>query len=237
VRTSARAARSGVSCLGPRLICILLIASAVVLCGCGRKPPSAFASASGDSTLSVDAERLANAAREADQWFTNGRDAGGTYFSPLTDVNRQTVAKLGFAWQYQLGTNRGLEATPVVVDGLMYAVGNWGRVYSLDAATGRERWTYDPQVDGQWGRYACCDAVNRGLALWKGKIYVGALDGHLHAIDAATGQRLWKVDTLIGRAQHLPYTSPGAPVVAGGVCGNRQCRRGLSGGAWLRQRL
>jgi len=156
-------------------------------------------------------------ARDEDQWAASGRDIGGTYFSPLTDINRENAGKLGFAWEYQLGTKRGLEATPIVVDGVMYAAGNWGRVYSLDAATGRERWTYDPQPDGQWGRYACCDAVNRGLALWKGKIYVGSLDGYLHALDAATGKRLWRVDTLIGRDRHLPYTSPGAPVVAGHV--------------------
>ncbi len=152
-----------------------------------------------------------------DEWAASGRDIGGSYYSPLTDINRDNAGKLGFAWEYQLGTKRGLEATPIVVDGVMYAAGNWGRVYSLDAATGRERWTYDPQPDGQWGRYACCDAVNRGLALWKGKIYVGSLDGYLHALDAATGKRLWRVDTLIGRDRHLPYTSPGAPVVAGNV--------------------
>jgi len=99
----------------------------------------------------------------------------------------------------------------------MYAAGNWGRVYSIDAASGHELWTYEPEIDGQWGRYACCDVVNRGVAVWKGKVFVGSLDGYLHAIDAATGKRIWKVDTLVGRQQHLPYTSPGAPVVAGDV--------------------
>ena len=91
-----------------------------------------------------------------------------------------------------------------MIDGVMYAVGNFGHVYVLDAATGRELWTYDPQVDGQWGRYACCDAVNRGLAVWKGRVYVGALDGYLHALDAATGRRLWKVDTLPARGPKSP---------------------------------
>jgi quinohemoprotein ethanol dehydrogenase len=198
-----------------------LAAGVVALSGCS-KPASTLQSVPAQPLslvrqAAVDSGRLARSAREGDQWFTNGRDAGGTYYSPLQDINRQTVAQLGFAWDYKLGTNRGLEATPIVVDGVMYAVGNWGRVYSLDAVTGRELWTYDPQVDGQWGRYACCDAVNRGLAIWNGKVYVGALDGFLHAIDAATGKRLWKIDTLIGRDRHLPYTSPGAPVVAGSM--------------------
>ncbi len=149
------------------------------------------------------------------QWLRNGRDAGGSYYSPLTDIDRRSANRLGFAWDYPLGTKRGLEAAPLVIDGTLYAVGNWGRVYSVDAATGKERWRYDPQVDGQWGRYACCDAVNRGLAASGGTIYVGALDGYLHAIDAQTGARRWKVDTLVGRGRRLPYTLTGAPVMAG----------------------
>jgi len=165
----------------------------------------------------VDAVRLAHAADEPDQWLTPGRDPRGTYFSPLTDINAENVARLGFAWQYRLGTHRGLEATPLVIDGIMYAAGNFGHVYALDAASGRELWTYDPHIDGQWSRYACCDAVNRGLAAFEGRLYVGALDGWLHAIDARTGQLLWKVDTLLGRTQRKPYTLTGAPLLAGDV--------------------
>ena len=162
----------------------------------------------------VDAVRLARAATEPDQWLTTGRDSGGTYFSPLADINSGNVARLGFAWEYRLGTRRGLESTPVVVDGALYTTGNFGWVYALDAATGRELWKYDPEVDGQWGRYACCDANNRGVAVWQGKVYVGALDGYLHAIDAATGKRLWKVDTLPARGPKAPYTLSATPVVA-----------------------
>ena len=115
-----------------------------------------------------------------------------------------------------LARGGGSKPTPVVVDGVMYAAGNWGRVYALDAASGRELWTYDPQVDGQWGRYACCDAVNRGLAVWKGRVYVASLDGYLHAIDARTGRRVWRVDTLPERgANAFHYFVTGAPVVAG----------------------
>jgi len=158
---------------------------------------------------------VAGGSPDDDDWRSNGRDADGTYHSPLTDINRSTVSRLGFAWDYRLGSTRGLEATPLVIDGVMYAVGNWGRVYSVDAATGKERWRYDPDADGQWGRYACCDAVNRGLAMSEGTLYVGALDGYLHAIDARDGRRKWKVDTLIGRARRVPYTITGAPLIAG----------------------
>jgi quinohemoprotein ethanol dehydrogenase len=163
----------------------------------------------------VDAARLASL--DPDQWLTAGRDANGTYYSPLKDIDPANVAKLGFAWDYHLRTNRGLEATPLVIDGVMYASGNFGRVYALDAATGQELWKYDPHIDGQWARYACCDAVNRGLAAFAGRLYVGALDGWLHAIDARSGQPAWKVDTLVGRDAHKPYTITGAPLLAGNL--------------------
>src|ERR1700722_2441579 len=148
----------------------------------------------------------AMAASEPGEWFTTGRDLEGTYHSPLSNINTSNVGHLGFAWHYDLGTRRGLEATPVMVDGTLYFPGNFGRVYAVDAANGREKWVYDPGVDGQWGRYACCDAVNRGLVVWRGRVYVGALDGYLHAIDAATGKRIWKVDTLLERSPQHPYT-------------------------------
>ncbi len=181
-------------------------------CHHASAPPVAAAP---QPAAAIDAARLA--AAEPDQWLTTGRDANGSYFSPLKDINTGNVAQLGFAWDYRLGTSRGLEATPLVVDGVMYATSNFGRVYALDAETGRELWKYDPHIDGQWARYACCDAVNRGLAAYGGRLYVGALDGWLHAIDASSGQLVWKVDTLIGRQEHKPYTITGAPVLAGDV--------------------
>jgi len=163
----------------------------------------------------VDRARLDQIGKEPGAWLTTGRDAQGTYYSPLTGINTGNAARLGYAWDVQLPTHRGLEATPLVVDGVLYTTGNFGKVYALDAATGQERWTYDPQVDGQWGRYACCDAVNRGLAVWQGRVYVAALDGFLHAIDAATGTRIWKIDTLPARGPKTPYTITGVPVVTG----------------------
>jgi quinohemoprotein ethanol dehydrogenase len=153
--------------------------------------------------------------RDPGQWLSAGQDESGTYHSPLSDINASNVSKLGFAWEYKLRTHRGLEATPVMVDGVLYTSGNFGTVYALDAATGRERWVYDPGVDGQYGRYACCDAVNRGVAVSNGRVYVAALDGYLHAIDAATGKRVWKVDSLPLRSSKAPYTVTGAPVIAG----------------------
>jgi quinohemoprotein ethanol dehydrogenase len=187
------------------------LAAALVTACAQHAPPAPNEPPAGN----VTAARLAGAESEPGEWFTPGRDSRGSYHSPLADINAGNVATLGFAWEYRLGTRRGLEATPVVVDGAMYFPGNFGRVYALDAATGRERWVYDPHVDGQWGRYACCDAVNRGVAVWQGRVYVASLDGYLHAIDAATGRRVYKVDTLPERDTGHPYTVTGAVVVAG----------------------
>jgi quinohemoprotein ethanol dehydrogenase len=143
------------------------------LCGCHHEsahaPPAAPAPPV--KAADINAERLA--AGEPDQWLTPGRDADGTFYSPLQDINAGNVGKLGFAWDYHLGTNRGQQSTPLVIDGVMYATSNFGRVYALDAASGKELWTYDPHIDGQWARYACCDAVNRGLAAFEGRLYVG----------------------------------------------------------------
>jgi len=91
--------------------------------------------------------------------------AGQQYFSPLESINAQTVSRLGLAWSYDLGTQRGQEATPVVVDGVMYTSGYIGLVYALDAATGRELWRFTPTIEPMSMRHACCDAVNRGVAV------------------------------------------------------------------------
>jgi quinohemoprotein ethanol dehydrogenase len=148
---------------------------------------------------------LADVARDAG-------DARQQYFSPLLAINTQTVSRLGLAWAYDLGTRRGQEATPVVVDGVMYTSGYIGIVYALDAATGKERWRFTPTIDTMFMRHACCDAVNRGVSVAEGKVFVASIDGRLHALDAATGKEVWSVDTIIDHA--LGYSSSGAPIIA-----------------------
>ncbi len=163
----------------------------------------------------VDEARLARADSEPQNWFTKGRDRYESFFSPLRRINERNAGQLGFAWEYHTQTARGLEATPIVVDGIMVTSGNWGRVYALNAKTGAELWTFDPQPDGSAGRWTCCDAVNRGVAVWRGRVYVAALDGFVYALDAATGKVVWKADSFIDRRE--PYVSTGAPQVAGDV--------------------
>lgn len=150
-----------------------------------------------------------------DQWVTPGGDIGKTFYSRLTDIDAGNVGRLGFAWEFQTGTNRVMEATPVVVGGTMYAAGPLGRVWALDAASGRQIWAFEPEVDMQVNRTACCDQANRGVAVAGGRVYVAALDGMLYALDARTGKVAWKADTIVDRTRG--YTSTGAPEVANGV--------------------
>ncbi|MES2495586.1 MAG: PQQ-dependent dehydrogenase, methanol/ethanol family [Pseudomonadota bacterium] len=140
------------------------------------------------------------------------------YFYPQSQVVAATAGQLGVAWEFddfvvRGSTHRGVEATPIVVDGVMYLTGPWSVVYALDAKTGKQLWQYDPEVDGQFARRTCCDAVNRGVAIADGVVYVAALDGYLAAVDAKTGKQLWKVDTITDRK--MSYAITGAPRVAG----------------------
>ena len=163
----------------------------------------------------ITRERLLNADSEPEQWMTEGRDFGKSHFSALDQINLETIQELGFAWDYHTGTTRGLEATPIVVDGVLFTSGTTGRAYALDAETGEEIWSFDPESDSQYNRWACCDEVNRGLAVWEGMVYVGSFDGRLFGLDAATGEVVWEVDTIIDHERG--YTSSGAPEVAGSV--------------------
>jgi quinohemoprotein ethanol dehydrogenase len=127
-------------------------------------------------------------------------------------IDAGTVSRLGFAWGYDLATARGQEATPIVVDGVMYTSWTWVYVYAVDAATGKELWKFDPWADPRAARNPCCDLVNRGVAVWKGRVFVASVDGRLHSLDAKTGKELWNADTIIDGK--LSYSSTGAVYIA-----------------------
>jgi quinohemoprotein ethanol dehydrogenase len=148
-----------------------------------------------------------------DDWDNPGGDWASSHFSRLTDISADNVGELGLAWEYDLGTSRVQESTPVVIDGVMYASGNLGRVYALNAATGEELWTFTPEVQMQANRAACCDQANRGLQVHEGKVFVASLDGWLYALDAKTGEPVWEADTIADKSRG--YTITGAPEIAG----------------------
>lgn len=168
----------------------------------------------------IDKDRIIKAASEPNNWMTLGGNYQMQHYSPLNKINTENVKDLGLAWEYDASsrrgrTQRGLEACPIVVDGIMYTSGAWGAVYALDAKTGKEIWRYDPEVDGNYARRACCDVVNRGVQVYEGKVYVGVLDGFLVCLDATTGKVEWRVDTFTDRSRF--YTITGSPQVAGQV--------------------
>ena len=144
----------------------------------------------------LDDERLRQADGDVANWVMYGRTYDDHRFSPLTQINEQTIGKLGLAWTRELGTTRGLEATPLVENGVIYTTSAWSVVYALDAKSGDVRWTYDPEVPRSKAFFICCDVVNRGVALYRGKVYVGTLDGRLIALDQHTGKPVWSVMTV-----------------------------------------
>ena len=118
----------------------------------------------------------------------HGRTYDEQRFSPLKLVNDQDVGQLGLTWLYDLDTRRGQEATPIVVDGVMYFTTAWSKVFALNAATGAPLWSYDPKVIPEWAVNACCDVVNRGVAVWGGKVFFGTLDGRLIGAGCGDGK-------------------------------------------------
>src|SRR5260370_4746588 len=180
-------------------------------------------------TSAVDSASIkANAATSKD-WPTYGLDYAETRFSKLNQINTDNAKNLGLMWTYNLESVRGVEATALVVDGIMYVTASWSVVHAIDARTGKRIWSYDPGVNREQGYKGCCDVVNRGVALYKGKVFVGAYDGRLVAIDAVTGKKVWEKDTIADHSHS--YTITGAPRVFNGkvVIGNGGAQTRLLG--------
>lgn len=179
-------------------------------------------------TTAVDDKALLDADKNPGNWLSYGRNYSEDRFSPLDQINKENVNGLGLAWSLDLGFKRGFEATPVVVDGIMFATGTWSKVYAIDVRTGKLIWTFDPKVPGRFGVKACCDVVNRGIALYKGKVFVGTIDGRLIAVDAANGNSVWETWTVDTTKK---YTITGAPRVVKGkvIIGNSGAEFGVRG--------
>ncbi len=180
------------------------------------------------SAANVKDAQIVNADHQPENWLTYGRTYSEQRFSPLQAINDKNAGRLGLAWYLDLDTKRGQEATPIVVDGIMYFSTAWSKVFAVNAATGARLWSYDPEVPRQWGANACCDVVNRGVAVWQGKVFIGTLDGHLIALDAATGKPVWSRLTI---DPHWRYTITGAPRIVKGkvIIGNGGAEFGVRG--------
>jgi quinohemoprotein ethanol dehydrogenase len=217
MRTS-RAPRAGSRSPRSDAVTILLLALLGPLAeGASASPP-----------IAVTGERIANADREPGAWLTHGRTYSEQRFSPLSQIDAKNVSRLGLAWTHDTGRDRGHQATPLVNDGVLYLTTSWSGVQAIDLRTGKTKWSYDPDVPRQWGYNACCDVVNRGVALWGGHVFVGTIDGRLIKLDAATGDVAWDVNTI---DRSRPYTITGAPRVVKGkvLIGNGGAEYGVRG--------
>ena len=177
----------------------------------------------------INDERILAAESEPGNWLAHGRTYEENRFSPLTQINKENVSQLSLAWYKDMGTNRAQESTPIVVDGIMFLTSSWSKVFAIDAITGETIWSFDPKVPGEVARRACCDVVNRGVAVYNGKVYFGSLDGRLFALNAETGEKVWEVNTLDNTDRF--YTITGAPRAAKGkvFIGNGGAEFGVRG--------
>ncbi len=176
----------------------------------------------------VDARRLEDADAQGANWMSYGRTYSEQRYSPLARIDADNASRLGLAWFADFDTKRGQEATPLVIDGVLYVSTAWSMVRAFDAKTGRPLWSYDPKVARTSGVRGCCDVVNRGVAAWAGKIYVGTFDGRLIALDAASGKPVWSVLTV---DPSKPYSITMAPRVIKGrvLIGNSGNEFGVRG--------
>ena len=160
----------------------------------------------------INTQRIINADKEPQNWLSHGRDYNEQRYSPLNKINKNTINKLELEWSIDMDTTRGLEATPIVDNGIMFVTSAWSIIYAIDAKTGKSLWVYDPEVPKVWSKKACCDVVNRGAAVWKGFVFLATLDGRLLKLKAKSGEVVWEINTIIDR--ELDYTITGAPRIA-----------------------
>lgn len=165
------------------------------------------------AVVESEGDWLASHSDDAGVWLSDGRTYAAQRYSPLTQINAGNVDKLGIAWYDDYDTYRGIEATPLYADGVLYNILAWNITIAYDARTGERLWTFDPEVPREMGRYACCEPVSRGLALWEDKVIIATLDGRVMALDRATGAPIWSTQTF---DHEMPYTITGAPRVFDG---------------------
>lgn len=200
----------------------------ILLCAACLASPLQTGSAYAAGAGPVDAARIQDIDGEAGNWLSNGRTYDEQRHSPLQRITADNASRLGLAWYADIHVDRGQEATPLVVDGVMYVSTAWSLVKAYDARTGRLLWSYDPKVPRSLNMNGCCDVVNRGVAAWNGKIFVGAFDGRLIALDAKSGRPVWTTWTV---DRSKAYTITQAPRVIKGrvIIGNGGGEYGMRG--------
>ena len=196
----------------------------------------AAGSSIGSAQQSIRQEQTAwrNAWRNG-EWVTHGIDPAETRYSPLDQINRSNVSRLGLAWTSVAGEGGGnQEATPLFSNGVLYAITNWSIVFALDARTGRELWRYDPNVNRAFSnpganRGICCGVVNRGIALHDGKVLAPVIDGRMVALDGKSGALRWSTRVL-------PEDSTGSSITMAPRLAGNKVIVGVAGGEFTPHR-
>jgi quinohemoprotein ethanol dehydrogenase len=168
----------------------------VLMAGCQKKADPAASLL--ENPAAITDERLLAGTSDGTAWPTYGGDYSEQRFSPLKAINTDTVKDLGLLWHADYDTNLDQHGSPLYVDGVLYVSTAWNKLYAFDAKTGEQLWQYNAQTDGAWLRNVCCGNVNRGVAAYDGKIYMGTLDARLVAVDAKTGKPAWETNVIIG---------------------------------------
>lgn len=159
----------------------------------------------------VDSSALLEAQSNANEWLMYGRNYLNQRFSPLDKITKDNAAELKPVFAFSTGGKlAGLEATPLFHDGVLYFSADYSRVFAIDAQTGVRKWSYEPKYEDGIEAILCCGSVNRGIGLWKDKVYVGTLDARLVALNLKDGTVAWeqKIDEWKNG-----YSSTGAPLV------------------------
>lgn len=175
----------------------------------------------------VTDEMILNDAKTPTSVVTNGIGTQGQRFSPLKQINAETVKQLVPAWSFSFGgeKQRGQEAQALVNDGILYITGSYSRMYAVNAKTGEKLWQYDAKLPE--GILPCCDVVNRGAALWKDKVYFATLDAQIVALNAKTGKVAWHKEIDDFKAG---YSNTAAPLIVPTKANGTLILTGVSGG-------
>ena len=158
----------------------------------------------------VSSERLRDSAREPQNWLTYNGSYASTHHSTLNQLRPDNVARLELKWVWQANSLEKLEATPLIVDGVMYLTDPPNDVVAVDARTGRGFWRYRHELPA--GVVPCCGRINRGIAILGNTLYMGTLDGRLVALDAGTGRKRWDIKVV---DYEQGYSLTMAPLVIG----------------------
>jgi len=192
----------------------------IFLGSCGEySPPEQQAQVVRYQAANVTTSRLLQAGSEPSQWMTYGGTFEEQRYSSLKQITKDNISQLGLVWyaDYEgyagYDTNLLEEGTPLFIDGVIYVSTAWSKLYAFNGKTGEQLWLYDPEVPGEWAENVCCGLVNRGIAAYNGKIYIGTLDGRLVAVDADSGKEVWSIVTIDKNAR---YSITGAPQIAKG---------------------